>query len=153
MGCREAILSTKVLLIFLFFSYFLMQSFLFFLFSQSWVSYFPIFLSSHAAGHPLYRRNSFAINSRGELWNRCIFYFHAKKPISSSSSLRAASCIADNWERGGREGPRSKPRNLMIAFPTPACPPRRTDKTDHYTFMGNCPPTPPLSQHQHSLVI
>ena len=99
----------------------------------------------------IYRRNSFAIKSRGELWNRCIFYFHAKKPISSSSSLRAASCIADNWERGGREGPRSKPRNLMIAFPTPACPPRRTDKTDHYTFMGNCPPTPPLSQHQHSL--
>ena len=44
----------------------------------------------------IYRRNSFAIKSRGELWNRCIFYFHAKKPISSSSSLRAASCIADN---------------------------------------------------------
>ena len=30
-----------------------MQSFLFFLFSQSWVSYFPIFLSNHAAGHPV----------------------------------------------------------------------------------------------------
>ena len=45
-------MSTKVLLIFLFFSYFLIQSFLFFLFSQSRVSYFPIFLSSHAAGHP-----------------------------------------------------------------------------------------------------
>ena len=28
-----------------------MQSFLFFLFSQPWVSYFPIFLSNHAAGH------------------------------------------------------------------------------------------------------
>ena len=44
----------------------------------------------------IYRRNSFAIKSRGELWNGCIFYFHVKKPISSSSSLRAASCIADN---------------------------------------------------------
>ena len=30
-----------------------MQRFLFFLFSQSWVSYFPIFLSNHAAGHPV----------------------------------------------------------------------------------------------------
>ena len=46
-------MSTKVLLIFLFFSYFLIQSFLFFLFSQSRVSYFPIFLSNHAAGHPV----------------------------------------------------------------------------------------------------
>ena len=45
-------MSTKVLLIFLFFSYFLIQSFLFFLFSQSRVSYFPIFLSNHVAGHP-----------------------------------------------------------------------------------------------------
>ena len=45
-------MSTKLLLIFLFFSYFLIQSFLFFLFSQSWVSYFPIFLNNHAAGHP-----------------------------------------------------------------------------------------------------
>ena len=44
-------MSTKVLLIFLFFSYFLIQSFLFFLFSQSRVSYFPIFLSNHATGH------------------------------------------------------------------------------------------------------
>ena len=43
---------TKALLIFLFSSYFLIQSFLFFLFSQFWVSYFPIFLSNHAAGHP-----------------------------------------------------------------------------------------------------
>ena len=33
-------MSTKVLLIFLFFSYFLIQNFLFFLFSQSRVSYF-----------------------------------------------------------------------------------------------------------------
>lgn len=46
-------LLTKVLLIFLFFSYFLVQSFLFFLFSQSWNSYFPIFLGNHAAGHPV----------------------------------------------------------------------------------------------------
>ena len=46
-------MSTKVLLIFLFSSYFLMQSFLFFLFSQSRVSYVPIFLSNHAAGHPV----------------------------------------------------------------------------------------------------
>ena len=30
-----------------------MQSFLFFLFSQSRVSYFPIFLSNHAAAHPV----------------------------------------------------------------------------------------------------
>ena len=45
-------MSTKVLLIFLFFSSFLIQSLLFFLFSQSRVSYFPIFLSNHAAGHP-----------------------------------------------------------------------------------------------------
>ena len=45
-------MSTKVLLIFLFFSYFLKQSFLFFLFSESRVSYFPIFLSDQAAGHP-----------------------------------------------------------------------------------------------------
>ena len=22
---------------------------------------------------------------------------------------------------------------------------------DHYTFLGNCPPTPPLSQHKHLL--
>ena len=36
-------MSTKVLLIFLFFSYFLIQNFLFFLFCQSQVSYFPIF--------------------------------------------------------------------------------------------------------------
>ena len=35
-----------------FFSYFLIQRFLFFLFSQSLVSYFPIFLSNRAAGHP-----------------------------------------------------------------------------------------------------
>ena len=47
-------MSTKVLLIFLFFSYFLIQSFLFFLFSESRVSYFPIFLSDQAAGHPVY---------------------------------------------------------------------------------------------------
>ena len=49
-------MSTKVLLIFLFFSYFLIQNFLFFLFflfSQSQVSYFPIFLSNHASGHPV----------------------------------------------------------------------------------------------------
>ena len=46
-------MSTKVLLIFLFFSYFLIQSFLFFLFSESRVSYFPIFLSDQAAGHPV----------------------------------------------------------------------------------------------------
>ena len=46
-------MSTKVLLIFLFFSYFLIQSFLFFLFSESQVSYFPIFLSDQAAGHPV----------------------------------------------------------------------------------------------------
>ena len=45
-------MSTKVLLIFLFFSYFLIQSFLFFLFSECRVSYFPIFLSDQAAGHP-----------------------------------------------------------------------------------------------------
>ena len=45
-------MSTKVLLIFLFFSYFLIQTFLFFLFSESRVSYFPIFLSDQAAGHP-----------------------------------------------------------------------------------------------------
>ena len=50
-------LSTKVILIFLFFSYFLIQSFLFFLFSQSWVSYFPIFLSIHGTGF-LRLRNS-----------------------------------------------------------------------------------------------
>ena len=47
-------MSTKVLLIFLFFSYFLIQSFLFFLFSESRVSYFPIFLSDQAAKHPAY---------------------------------------------------------------------------------------------------
>ena len=46
-------MSTKVLLIFLFFSYFLIQNFLFFLFCQSQVSYFPIFLSNYAAGHPV----------------------------------------------------------------------------------------------------
>ena len=34
--------------------WFLIQSFLFFLFSQSWVSYFSIYLSNHAAGHPVY---------------------------------------------------------------------------------------------------
>ena len=45
-------MSTKVLLIFLFFSYFLIQNFLFFLFSEYRVSYFPIFLSDQAAGHP-----------------------------------------------------------------------------------------------------
>ena len=45
-------MSAKVLLIFLFFSYFLIQSFLFFLFSQSWVSYFPIFLSIYGTGQP-----------------------------------------------------------------------------------------------------
>ena len=43
-------MSTKGLLIFLFFSYFLIQNFLF---SQCRVSYFPIFLSNHAAGHPV----------------------------------------------------------------------------------------------------
>ena len=48
-------MSTKLLLIFLFFSYFLIQSFLFFLFSQSRVSYFPIFLSNHGAGHPAFK--------------------------------------------------------------------------------------------------
>ena len=153
MGCREAIFVDKSTFDFPIFLLFFNAKFPIFPIFSILSFLFSYFLSSHAAGHPLYRRNSFAINSRGELWNRCIFYFHAKKPISSSSSLRAASCIADNWERGGREGPRSKPRNLMIAFPTPACPPRSTDKTDHYTFMGNCPPTPPLSQHQHSLVI
>ena len=42
-------MSTKVLFIFLFF---LIQTFLIFLFFQYWVSYFPIFLSCHAAGHP-----------------------------------------------------------------------------------------------------
>ena len=52
-GARRLSLLTKVLLIFLFFSYFLIQSFLFFLFSQSQVSYFPIFLSNHAAGTPI----------------------------------------------------------------------------------------------------
>ena len=55
MGCREGTgrvsLSMKVLLIFLFPPIFLIQSFLlFFLFSQSGVPYFPIFLSNHAAG-------------------------------------------------------------------------------------------------------
>ena len=48
----EAIFVDKSTFDFLFFSYFLKQSFLFFLFSQSWVSYFPVFLSNHAAGHP-----------------------------------------------------------------------------------------------------
>ena len=52
MWCRESIFVEKSTIDFLILSYFLMQSFLFFLFSQSWVSYFPIYLSNHAAGHP-----------------------------------------------------------------------------------------------------
>ena len=51
-GTGRLSLSTKVLLIFLYFSYFLIKSFLFFLFSQSRVCYFPILLSNHATGHP-----------------------------------------------------------------------------------------------------
>ena len=43
MGCRETILVDESPIDFLFFSYFLMQRFLFFLFSRSWVSYFPNF--------------------------------------------------------------------------------------------------------------
>ena len=30
------------------------------------------------------------------------------------------------------------------------CP--NSQQSDHYTFPGNCPPTPPLSQHQHLLL-
>ena len=56
-GAGRLSLLTKVLLIFLFFSHFLIQSFLFFLFSQSWVPYFPIFLSIHGTGF-LRLRNS-----------------------------------------------------------------------------------------------
>ena len=52
MRCREAIYVDESTIDFLFFSYFLIQSFLFFLFSESWVSYFPIFWSDQAAGHP-----------------------------------------------------------------------------------------------------
>ena len=56
-GAGRLSLLTKVLVIFLFFSHFLIQSFLFFLFSQSWVPYFPIFLSIHGTGF-LRLRNS-----------------------------------------------------------------------------------------------
>ena len=52
MGCGETNYVDKSTIDFLFFSYFLIQSFLFFLVSQSRVSYFPIFLSNHATGHP-----------------------------------------------------------------------------------------------------
>ena len=45
MGCRETIFIHESTIDFPIFLHFLIQSFLFFLFSQSWVSYFPIFLS------------------------------------------------------------------------------------------------------------
>ena len=46
MGCRETIFVDKSTINFPIFLHFLIESFLFFLFSQSWVSYFPIFWAS-----------------------------------------------------------------------------------------------------------
>ena len=46
---REAIFVDESTIDFPIFSYFLIQRFLF---SQSWDSYFPVFLSNHVAGHP-----------------------------------------------------------------------------------------------------
>ena len=71
-GAGRLSMSMKVPLIFLFFSYFLIQSFQFSLFSHSRVSYFPIFLSNHAAGHPVYRfiRKIFTHISYNR-WDKC----------------------------------------------------------------------------------
>ena len=46
MGCRETIFVDESTINFPIFLHFLIQSFLFFLFSQSWVSYFPFFWAS-----------------------------------------------------------------------------------------------------------
>ena len=69
MGAGRLSLSTKVLLIFLFFSYFIIQNFLFFLFFQSWTSYFPIFLSNHVTGHPgPYSRIVINAHTKARFW-------------------------------------------------------------------------------------
>ena len=52
MRCREAIFVDKSTIDFPIFLLFFNTKFPIFPFSQSWVSYFPIFLSNHAAGHP-----------------------------------------------------------------------------------------------------
>ena len=52
MRCREAIFVDKSTINFPIFLLFFNTKFPIFPFSQSWISYFPIFLSYHAAGHP-----------------------------------------------------------------------------------------------------
>ena len=52
MRCREAIFVDKSAIGFPIFLLFFNTKFPIFPFSQSWVSYFPFFLSNHAAGHP-----------------------------------------------------------------------------------------------------
>ena len=91
-GAGRLSLLTKVLLIFLFFSHFLIQSFLFFLFSQSWVPYFPIFLSIHGTGF-LRLRNSAWDFWGVNFWSRDFLGSCVGSPGGRESLFTRGTCL------------------------------------------------------------
>ena len=74
---------------------------------------------------------------------RRLLYFNTNKPHSFFFFWQNTSCIR-------------KPQVISGGVCTPCTlpldPPLKETPSDQFRFLGNCPPTPPLSQHYHFLL-